>query len=118
MSIGARKPVLPVIVVCAVLVGLLVWACVPAFAAPAEAPETLAPEAVTSSSAVLVFWTRKPACSPLRVALTSFLIVLALFVGVAALRLNRRVCILGSKRNLFLNRCLVCCPARNILFVW
>ncbi len=53
MSIAARKPVLPVIVVCAVLVGWLAWACMPAFAAPAEAPETLVPEAVTSSSVVL-----------------------------------------------------------------
>ncbi len=53
MSIGARRPVLPVVVVCAVLVGWLVWVCVPAFAVPGEAPETLVPEAVTSSSVVL-----------------------------------------------------------------
>jgi hypothetical protein len=38
VSIAARKPVLPVVVVCAVLVGWLVWACVPALAAAPEAP--------------------------------------------------------------------------------
>ena len=35
----ARKPVLPVMVVCCVLVGWLVWACVPAVAAAPETPE-------------------------------------------------------------------------------
>jgi hypothetical protein len=48
---GARKPVLPVIVVCAVLVGWLVWACVPAFAAAPEAP---GPVLVGSPGAVKV----------------------------------------------------------------
>ncbi len=35
---GARKPVLPVIAVCCVLAGWLVWACVPAVASAPEAP--------------------------------------------------------------------------------
>ena len=35
----ARKPVLPVMVVCCVLVGWLVWVCVPALAAAPETPE-------------------------------------------------------------------------------
>ena len=39
MSIGARKPVLPVIAVCCVLVGWLVWSAVPALAVAPETPE-------------------------------------------------------------------------------
>ncbi len=35
---GARKPVLPVIVVCCVLAGWFAWVCMPAFAAAPEAP--------------------------------------------------------------------------------
>jgi hypothetical protein len=38
VSIGTRKPVLPVMVVCCVLVGWLVWSAVPALAAAPEAP--------------------------------------------------------------------------------
>ncbi len=40
MSIGARKPVLPVIAVCCVLVGWLVWSAVPALAVAPETPVT------------------------------------------------------------------------------
>ncbi len=39
MSIGARKPVLPVIAVCCVLVGWFVWSAVPALAVAPETPE-------------------------------------------------------------------------------
>ncbi len=39
MSIAARKPVLPVMVVCSVLVGWLMWSAVPALAAAPETPE-------------------------------------------------------------------------------
>ncbi len=39
MSIGARKPVLPVIAVCCVLVGWLVWSAAPALAVAPEMPE-------------------------------------------------------------------------------
>ncbi len=49
---AARKPVLPVVVVCAVLLGWLVWSAVPAFAAAPEAPEVsvVLPAAATSVS--------------------------------------------------------------------
>ena len=51
MSIGARKPVLPVIAVCCVLVGWLVWSAVPAFAAPSVEGESFS--GVGSSYATL-----------------------------------------------------------------
>ena len=53
MSIGARKPVLPVIVVCCVLVGWLVWSAVPALAAAPETPEVSVEALVPSTTAVV-----------------------------------------------------------------
>jgi hypothetical protein len=50
---AARKPVLPVMVVCCVLVGWLVWACVPALAAAPEAPEVSVESPVAATAAVL-----------------------------------------------------------------
>ena len=50
---AARKPVLPVIAVCCVLVGWLVWACVPALAAAPEAPEKAAATGVEATTAML-----------------------------------------------------------------
>ncbi len=49
----ARKPVLPVMVVCCVLVGWLVWACVPAVAAAPETPEVSVEAPVAATTAVL-----------------------------------------------------------------
>jgi hypothetical protein len=50
---AARKPVLPVIAVCCVLVGWLVWACVPALAAAPETPEKAAATGVEATAATL-----------------------------------------------------------------
>ena len=53
MSIGARKPVLPVIAVCCVLVGWLVWSAVPALAAAPETPEVSVEALVPPTTAVV-----------------------------------------------------------------
>ncbi len=53
MSIGARKPVLPVMVVCCVLVGWLVWSAVPALAVAPETPEVSVEALVPSTTAVV-----------------------------------------------------------------
>ena len=53
MSIGARKPVLPVIAVCCVLVGWLVWSAVPALAVAPEAPEVSVEALVPPTTAVV-----------------------------------------------------------------
>ena len=50
---GASKPVLPVIAVCCVVVGWLMWACVPAVAAAPEAPEVSVELPVGASSALV-----------------------------------------------------------------
>ncbi len=53
MSIGVRKPVLPVMVVCCVLVGWLVWSAVPALAVAPETPEVSVEALVPSTTAVV-----------------------------------------------------------------
>ena len=53
MSIAARKPVLPVIAVCCVLVGWLVWSAVPAFAVAPETPEVSVEALVPPTTAVV-----------------------------------------------------------------
>ncbi|HXP99148.1 MAG TPA: fibronectin type III domain-containing protein, partial [Solirubrobacteraceae bacterium] len=53
MSIGARKPVLPVIAVCCVLVGWLVWSAVPALAVGPETPEVSVEALVPPTIAVV-----------------------------------------------------------------
>ncbi len=53
MSIGARKPVLPVIAVCCVLVGWLVWSAVPALAVAPETPEVSVEALVPPTTAVV-----------------------------------------------------------------
>ena len=50
---AARKPVLPVVAVCAVLVGWLVWACVPALAAAPETPEVSVQSPISATSAIV-----------------------------------------------------------------
>src|ERR1700728_5011287 len=52
VSIGARKPVLPVIAVCCVLVGL-VWSAVPALAVAPETPEVSVEALVPPTTAVV-----------------------------------------------------------------
>jgi hypothetical protein len=49
----ARKPVLPVMVVCCVLAGWLVWASVPALAAAPEAPEVSVEASVQATTATV-----------------------------------------------------------------
>ena len=58
MSIGARKPVLPVIAVCCVLVGL-VWSAVPALAVAPETPE-VSVEALTPPTTAVVHGVLNP----------------------------------------------------------
>src|SRR6202034_2408661 len=53
VSIAARKPVLPVIAVCCVLVGWLVWSAVPAFAVAPETPEVSVEALVPPTTAVV-----------------------------------------------------------------
>ena len=53
MSIGARKPVLPVMVVCCVLVGWLAWSAVPALAVAPETPEVSVEALVPPTTAVV-----------------------------------------------------------------
>ena len=50
---GARKPVLPVIAVCCVLVGWLVWSVVPALAVAPETPEVSVEALVPPTTAVV-----------------------------------------------------------------
>src|ERR1700728_4218973 len=58
VSIGARKPVLPVIAVCCVLVGL-VWSAVPALAVAPETPE-VSVEALTPPTTAVVHGVLNP----------------------------------------------------------
>ena len=53
MSIAARKPVLPVIAFCCVLVGWLVWSAVPALAAAPETPEVSVESPAQATTATL-----------------------------------------------------------------
>ncbi len=53
MSIAARKPVLPVIAVCCVLVGWFVWSAVPALAVAPETPEVSVEALVPPTTAVV-----------------------------------------------------------------
>ena len=48
-----RKPFVPLVVACCVLVGLLVWACVPALAAAPETPEVTVEALVPPTTAVV-----------------------------------------------------------------
>ncbi len=50
---GARRPVLPVMIVCCVLAGWLVWECVPALAVAPEAPEVSVQSPVAATTTVL-----------------------------------------------------------------
>ena len=53
MSIGARKPVLPVIAVCCVLVGWFAWSAVPALAVAPETPEVSVEALVPPTMAIV-----------------------------------------------------------------
>jgi hypothetical protein len=50
---AARKPVLPAMVVCAVMVGWLIWACVPALAVAPETPEVSAQSPAPATTAAV-----------------------------------------------------------------
>jgi hypothetical protein len=48
-----RKPAMPIMVVCCVLLGWLLWACAPALAAPPEAPSAVVVESIKATEATV-----------------------------------------------------------------